>query len=327
MSTAGIAFVLFTTLCALPSARALAPDVGTAVRQDLNLGQANDALDRLNAALAQNPGDAEAHNLRCRVYYEEELWDQAIDDCQAAVKLDPDNSNDHLWLGRAYGLKAQHVSMMSGYKLAHKVAAEFQKAVQLDPHNKEALADLGEFDVEAPGVAGGGINRALTVLPQLQSVDPVSALTLEARMAEAKKNYPAAEADFKAAIAQCPRPAGPWMDLASFYERRKRLDDMVVAARNAVAADPAHGPALVDGASLIARTGVDLPTAIQWLEEYLNSRARCEDAPAFAVRAQLARLLQDEGNFGAAQQQLAAAHALASGYRIPGPNVASRAGQ
>lgn len=320
-------FALVTVLASAALASALTPQVTNAVRQDLNFGRADDALARLSDALEQNPSDAAADNLRCRVYYQEELWDRAIADCETAVRLDPNDSDYHLWLGRAYGEKAAHVSMMSGYKLAHKVAAEFQKAVQLDPRNKEALADLGEFDVEAPSVAGGGVNHAIALVPQLQSLDPVAALTLQSRIAEAKKNYPAAEADLKAAIAQCPRPSGPWMDLAAFYERRKRFDDMAAAARNGVAADPTHGPALVDGASELIKARMDPQTAIQWLEEYLSSRAQTEDAPAFAVRAQLARLLEDQGNFSAAQQQLAAAHSLASGYRVPGPVVASRAGQ
>jgi tetratricopeptide (TPR) repeat protein len=305
---------------------ALSPAIQNPVLEDLSLGHADDALERLNAVLAQNPADAQAHNLRCRVYYQEELWDPAIEDCQAAVRLDPADSNDHLWLGRAYGLKAQHVSVLSGYKLAHKVADEFKKAVELDPRNKEALADLTEFDVEAPSVAGGGLSKAAAVVEQLQAVDPVAALTLEARITEARKDYAAAEADYKAAIAAGPRPSGPWMDLAAFYQRRKRIPDMVAAARNGVAADPKHGPVLVDAASALARAGVDQPMAIQWLQEYLNSHAQSEDAPAFAVRIALARLLLEQGDSAGAQLQLAAAHALASGYRIPGTNVASRGG-
>lgn len=306
--------------CALPAA------VENPIRQDLKQGRVDDALVRLNAAIAQDPADAEALNLRCRVFYQEEHWNEAVNDCVAAVKLDPDNSNDHLWLGRAYGQKASHVSLMSAYKLAHKVAAEFQKAVELDPRNADALADLGEFDVQAPSVAGGGIDRAPAIAQQLQSIDPAAALALEAHISEKKKDYPAAEANYKAAIAACPRPAGPWMDLAAFYQRRKRLDAMLAAVNSGASADSWHGPALVDGASILARAGVQQPTAIQWLEEYLNSSAQSEDAPAFAVRIQLARLLEDQGNLGQAQQQREAAHALASGYRIPGLNVAVPAG-
>ncbi len=301
--------------------------VSTPVRRDLNLGRADAALVRLDAALIQNQNDAEAHNLRCRVYYQEEQWDQAIADCEAAVKLDPGNSNDHLWLGRAYGQKAAHVSMMSAYKLARKVAAEFAQAVQLDPHNADALADLGEFDVSAPAVVGGGRNRAEAVEQQLQSVNPGDALTLAARIAENRKDYAAAEADYKAAIAQASDQADAWMDLAAFYQRRGRLADMDAAAHTGASLDRRHGVALVDGAATLAKAGQEPQTAIRWLQQYLNSHAQSEDAPAFAVHAQLARLLQDQGNAQAAQDEIAAAHALASGYRVPPPNNSARAGR
>lgn len=306
---------------------ALSPAIGVPVRQDLKLGRANDALQRLDGALIQDASDAEGHNLRCRVYYQEELWGQAMDDCLAAVNLEPANSNYHLWLGRVYGRKASQVSLVSAYQLARKVAAQFQQAVRLDAHNIDALSDLGEFDVEAPAMVGGGLRNAVTVLQQLQGVDPVAALALEARIAEAKRDLPAAEADFKAAVAKSPHPASAWMDLAAFYQRHKRLDDMVTALHNGVVADPGHGPALVEAASDLAKAGVDQRTAIQWLQEYLRSHAQSEDAPAFAVHAQLAKLLQNEGNADGAQQQFAAVHALASGYQLPGPNIAFRAGQ
>jgi Tfp pilus assembly protein PilF len=313
-------FALSSVLLAMPATMA------NPVRRDLNLGRADAALQRLDGVLAHAPSDAQAHNLRCRVYYEEQQWDQAIADCKAAVRLDPGNSNDHLWLGRAYGQKAARASsLLAGYRLAHKVAAEFQQAVRLDPNNAAALSDLGEFDVRAPRVAGGGIDRAHAVLRQLQTVNAVDALTLQALIAEHKKDYAAAEADFRAAIAHSSHPAGAWMDLASFYLRRGRLNDSAVAAYNGAATDRQHGPALVDAAADLVTTGRDPRTAIRWLKEYLASPAQSEDAPAFAVHAQLARLLQNEGYEQAAQRQLMEVHALASGYQIPSENSAAQA--
>lgn len=305
---------------------AMSASTANPVRRDLNLGRADRALQRLDAVLEQTPSDAEAHNLRCRVYYEEQQWDQAIADCQAAVLLDGRNSEYHLWLGRAYGQKAASVSsLLAAYKLARKVGAEFGQAVQLDPRNAAALSDLGEFDVSAPAVAGGGMNRAQAVLQQLQGVSPVDALTLQGRIAEEKKDYAAGEADFRAAIAQARNPASAWMDLAAFFLRRGRLNDAVTAAHNGAARDRDHGPALVEGATDLDATGRDLHTAILWLNEYLASPAQSEDAPAFAVHAQLAKLLESEGDEQGAQQQLAEVHALASGYRIPASGSPARA--
>lgn len=297
------------------------------VRFDLNAGRADAALQALDPALSQNPADAEALNLRCRVFYEEQLWDQAIADCEAAVKASPGDSDFHLWLGRAYGQKAAHISMVSAFKLARKVAVEFQQAVQLEPRSVAALSDLGEFDVDAPGIVGGGINRAEALVPELQTLSPAAALALQAHIAEARKNYPEAEFNLKAAIAQSSYPSSAWIDLASFYRRRGRLDDMLSAIHTGAALDRHHGPALVDAASNLTAARREPQTAVQLLQLYLTSRAQTEDAPAFIVRAQLAHLLADQGDAAGAQQQLAVAHTLASAWRIPSGRRAERAGQ
>jgi tetratricopeptide (TPR) repeat protein len=311
MQLPGIFFAVSAALWALP------PGAANSARQDLNLGRADEALETLATVLNQNPKEAQAHNLRCRVYYQEEQWDPAIADCEAAVELAEDDSNFHLWLGRAYGQKAAHASILSGYPLARKVHAEFERAVELDAHNAEALADLGEFDVMAPAVVGGGIAHADAIVQQLRSIDPAGSLVLQAGIAEAKKDFAAAETNLKAAIANSSDPANAWMDLASFYRRRGRLDEMVAAAHTGASLDARHGPALVDGASNLTLAGREPETAILWLQEYLNSHAQSEVAPAFVVRTQLARLLQIQGDIEAARQQLAVVHALASAYRIP----------
>jgi len=316
-----VCFVLSAALLWTTGAEAANP-----VRRDLELGRADNALATLDAMLAGNPNDAEAHNLRCRVYYQEEAWDQAVADCEAAVKLAPGDSDFHLWLGRAYGQKAARASLMSGYQLARKVHAEFEQAVQLDPHNAAALADLGEFDVMAPPVVGGGLVRAGNVAQQLNLVSPAGAATLQARIAEDRKDYPAAESGFKDAIRESQDPANAWMDLAAFYRRRGRLDEMVAAAHCGAEVDRSHGPALVDGASNLTLAGREPQTAITWLREYLNSNAQSELTPSFVVRAQLAKLLAQQGDTAAAQQQLAMVRSLASGYRIPSGNAAGAAG-
>jgi tetratricopeptide (TPR) repeat protein len=297
------------------------------VRSALTQGRADEALSALDSTLTLNASDAEAHNLRCRVYYQEEQWDRAISDCEAAVQLDPSHGSYHLWLGRAYGQKAEHASLFAAYKLARRVAAEFNQAVQLDPADADALADLGEFDAEAPSIVGGGVDRAEALLPQLRSINASAAIDLQARIAESRHDYAAAESFYKTAISQSSYPAGAWMDLASFYRRRNRLDDMSTAAHTGAALDRRHGVALVDGASSLTQAHREPQVAIAWLQLYLNSHAQTEDAPAFAIHAKLAELLASQGDAAGAQQQLAAAHALASGYRTKATLVASDAGQ
>jgi len=187
----------------------------------LQAGEADKALALLNT-LAQPGGRAEAYNLRCRVEYSLEHWDQAANDCEQAVKLDAQNSGDHLWLGRALGEKASRASFLNAYSLAKRTRVEFEEAVRLNPRNVDALASLCEFYYTAPGVLGGGIDKSETVAAQLEKIDPARAHELRGNIAEHRKDYGTAEREFKQAIATAAHPAMHWTTLASFYRRRQR---------------------------------------------------------------------------------------------------------
>jgi tetratricopeptide (TPR) repeat protein len=295
------------------------------VTADLVAGRADDAISRLNLSLSAQPADAEAHHLLCRVYYQEQRWDDAIHQCEAAVQLAPSDSEYHLWLGRAYGEKADSIHSIKAYGLAKKVRSEFQRAVQLDSKNVDALSDLGEFYTAAPGIVGGGKDKAQGLVHVLEPLDPVQAYQLKARLAEKDKNYPLAEADFKAAVAASSQSADAWMALASYYARHKQWDQMLEAVHagmdaDAKAAKP-HGPALVDGAGILNRSQREPQLATQLLELYLASPNQSADAPAFQVHAQLSRLLEQQGDHAGAQQHIEAAAALAHDYHYIAPRA------
>src|ERR1019366_8680520 len=119
-------------------------------------GRVGDASIMLRSALAANPADATAHLLLCRVNYAQDEADAAIHECQLAASAQNVSSalasDNHMWLGRAYGMKARHAGFIGGFPLARKVQASFARAVELNPNNVAALNDLGEYDVAAPFV-------------------------------------------------------------------------------------------------------------------------------------------------------------------------------
>src|SRR6185437_7096796 len=96
----------------------------------LNQGRVDEVISSLG-----NHSDAESQNLLARAYYAEDKSDEAIDHASKAVELAPNNALYHLWLGRAYGQKAEKVNVFRQAGLAGKVRGEFEKAVALDGGN------------------------------------------------------------------------------------------------------------------------------------------------------------------------------------------------
>jgi tetratricopeptide (TPR) repeat protein len=294
------------------------PDNLNSAQVAFDQGRADDALRTLDAALQSNSANAAARNLQCRIYLAQERWNDAVSACHRAVRIAPDSSEYHLWLGRAYGEKASRENKIAAYRTAKLVRAEFEAAVALDGQNREALSDLGEYYVEAPKILGGGVEKAQGLADRL---DPVRADELRARIAESKKDYAGAEQLWRARIAesQAPResPAQAWMDLGSFYRRRGQWDEMLAALKSGAAADTNHGPPLVDGASTLIAARREPMLAAQWLREYLNGNALSDAAPAFAVHTQLGDLLRKQGDVASAEREYAAAHALSASRTQP----------
>ena len=148
-----LAFVLAACVC-LPAA-----DLSSA-QQLLSTGRADDAVSALEAQVRTNPKDAAVYNLLARAYYSFGDWDRAIPAAEKSAALDSGNSQFHLWLGRIYGEKADSAGILTAMGWARKCRAEFERAVELDPGNAEARMDLSEFYIEAPGIVGGGQDKA-----------------------------------------------------------------------------------------------------------------------------------------------------------------------
>jgi tetratricopeptide (TPR) repeat protein len=286
----------------------------------LQAGEADKAISLIGALPQQGANMAEAQNLECRVRFTLQQWDAAAGECEQAVRLDAGNSGYHLWLGRALGERADRASFLSAFSLGKRVRAEFEQAVNLDPRNVLALSDLGEFYREAPGIVGGGLDKAENIAGQLDRINPARAHQLRSAIAESRKDDAAAEQELKLAIQTSPHPAFQWTVLGSFYEHRQRwpqMEDAIHNCASAAAHDRTAGVALYDGAGVLIRARRDPELAAKMLQDYLAGDSKTEEAPAFVAHYRLARLLQQLGDHDGARREQAAGAALAREYRPP----------
>jgi tetratricopeptide (TPR) repeat protein len=278
-------------------------------------GRVDDAISALHGQLSASPNDALAHNLLCRAYFSLGQWDRGVGDCEKAVTLAPDNSQFHLWLGRIYGEKADKASFMAAAGLARRVAREFEAAVHLNPRNVDARTDLAEFYLEAPGIVGGGRDKAEQQASQLQSLDPAKAHWVNARILEKKKEFPQAENEYRAAIDASHGAASAWLNLGLFYKHRERWDDMEQALSHVRSAPADRPDALVDSAEILIHTQRNVAEAVQLLRAYLNSTSQVEQAPAFKVHFLLGSAAEKLGDKRNAESEYRAALQLARDFQ------------
>jgi len=278
----------------------------------LAAGRVDDAIQALDQQIQRTPGDAESYNLLCRAYFMLEEWDRGIPACEHARSLDPQNSLYQLWLGRIYGEKADHAGFLSAAGMARKVRTAFERAVELDPQSWEARTDLAEFYLEAPGIVGGGKDKARVQADAIMPLNPGMAHWVLGRIAEKNKDAVAAEQEFRASVVTSRSGARAWLDLASFLRRSKRFDEMEQSLRHLESCPLDHPPSLMDGAGMLLRTNRDLPLAVRLLRRYLSSPV--EAAPAFKAHDLLGQLLEKQGDLPAAAAEFRAALALARNY-------------
>jgi cytochrome c-type biogenesis protein CcmH/NrfG len=274
-------------------------------------GRVDDVIAVLRKKIGTTP-DAASYNLLCRAHMLVDNWDAGIAECQKAVALDPSNSRYHLWLGRAYGQKADHSSFWTAAGLAKKVRTEFESAVRLDPRDVEARSDLGEYYLEAPGVMGGGKDKAASEAQQVSALDPSQSHIMLARIAEKQDDLSTAEREYRAAIQANGNRPGTWLGLAEFYRRNGRIDQMQDAIQH-VTSSQANSFCLVRAAEILVRAKREVPLAAQLVRRYLSGRTD-EDEPAFKAHYLLGTLLEKQGNKQAAGDEYRAALSLAANF-------------
>ena len=107
-----------------------------------------------------------------RVRYERKDYEGAAACFQRAAALAPGRSEYAQWLGRAYGLQAQHAGLLARPGLAIHSREALEHAVELDPNNVGARSDLAAYYAAAPGFLGGGAAKAKAQVEEIRRRDP-----------------------------------------------------------------------------------------------------------------------------------------------------------
>src|SRR5450631_630083 len=174
---------------------------------------------------AQDPPGLEPLLVEVRAAIESGELQKAVRAAEKAIAVDPRSSEAMDLLGRAYGLTAQYSQLLEQVRLAKKARDCFKRAVELDPSNAAALADLARYDMRAPALLGGGKKKARDAAERVLALDPVRGHILLGELAEREKNVDEAEAQFRRAMAADTGGLGGRRALSEFFVSRKRYPE------------------------------------------------------------------------------------------------------
>ena len=195
------------------------PRPGGRTYQRTEYGRAIDALQAL-----QGRGAA-ADALLGKAFFMDGQYKQAVASLEKAIGQDSVNSDYHDWLGRAYGRLAEQSNFVSALGYAKKTVRAFERAVELDPSNLEALSDVFEYYLQAPGMVGGGLDKAENIARRFAGLNAAEYHWARARLAEKRKDFETAEREFRAALAADPNEVGRKLDLAAFLSSQGRYGE------------------------------------------------------------------------------------------------------
>ncbi len=299
---AGAALVLS---CGLSGASVFAGQSSPGDAQhDYNAGRYNRAVDALNSAISKSPNDASLHLLLGESYYQLREFPRAVTSFERAVQLAPKDSDYHDWLGKSYGRRAEEGLFLSAMSWARKAHREFEIAVELNPQNFEAQRDLIRYEMNAPGVVGGGDDKALKHIDALEKIDPIQGQLARGEFFATKKRMPEADAVFGKILESDADRAGVYFEVSDYFRERANAEKMGEAVEKAGRIDPEDRRLKFYKGVFLVMEGKSPIEAETLLKSYVATVPDNSDLPPHAAaREWLGKLYESLGRFSEAAEE------------------------
>lgn len=245
----------------------------------------------LGLLLPAQQKDGPSHELIGKCYFMEGEYKRATDAFEKAFAQDPHNSEYAHWLGRTWGRRAETSNWFVAPGNASKARQYFERAVALNPKNGEALNDLFDYYLQAPGFLGGGSQKAVEVARLISELDPAEGHFAQAQLADKRKEYNAAVEQLRRAAELAPRQVGRLLDVAKYLSKLGRVQESEQWFDKAAKLAPNSPKVLFERASTYIRDKRNLDEARELLKQYLKAPLTPDDPP----RERAERLLKQAG--------------------------------
>lgn len=265
-----------------------------------NFQEAQVILDR---ALQATPSDAEALAVMGELQLATRNPKKAVEYADKAIQLNPAKARYHVLRGSGLGVQAQQANFLKAMTMVGDIRGAFEKAVQLEPRNRNARSALFSYYFNAPSIAGGGLDKAQTFAEQTLGLDAALGHFQKGLILQKQKNMGAAYAEYRLSQAAdaryaptCnamgymelemkhvdmaleqfhkqvefdPDNANSYDSLGDGWKAKGRLDEAIKAYRKALALDPLFPSSMRSLGTALEQTG-QRDEAIQYYRSCLQ---------------------------------------------------------
>jgi len=223
-----------------------------------------------SAADARAEAEAKAAFDRGRTAHNAGKTDEAVSHFERAVALESTSSLYHMWLGHAYSRQLSSAGFLRKPFIARRSGEEYNIAVKLDPTSIDAAEARLDFFLGAPGIVGGGIDKARAEAARLAMLDAYRGGMATARIAEHEKQLAEAERLYRSLMADHPDRTAAVDALVTMLQNGKRFDEAFKIVDDRLARLPDETASLYNFGRLSALSGQHLARGEAALRRFLT---------------------------------------------------------
>ena len=223
--------------------------------------------------------NAATYELSGKNYFMLGDYDKATKLFEKARALEPAVSDYSLWLGRAYGRRAETENWLVAPSHASKARQWLENAVVLDPRNNEAMNDLFDYYLNAPGFMGGGVEKAEAIAKRIEHERPPEYHHEMSQLADRRKHYDDAVMHLRKAVELAPDQSGRVLDLARYLAKIGRIEESDALFSQAAQRWPDDPGVAFSRAKTYIDRHREPDRSRQLLEQYLKFNLTPDDPP------------------------------------------------
>jgi len=225
----------------------------------------DDSLKLIDEVIAEDPGIMEARQVKANIYLELDRPEEAIAECQEALKVDEEYEAAIFTMAQAYKRLKKYDEAVAGYN----------RIIQLDPRDPKPYVNLGEIYCDTKD-----LDKAIANLQKAISIDPEHSAMAHNLLGSAyleKKMLEPAEKEIRLSLQMRPNIPDAHHNLGILYEDQGDMEKAMQEYKEEIEIHPAAYPAHFNLALIYAKQGLwreevaELQEAIKYNKKFARS--------------------------------------------------------